>query len=319
MNITVLDGATLNPGDNPWDPIDTLGNLTIFEHTAPTDVVPRCRDATVILTNKTPLDAGTLAQLPNLKLICVLATGYNVVDIEAAQKRGITVCNVPEYGTNTVAQFAIALLFELCHHIGRHAELVRQGGWHERGSWSFWDTPQVELAHKTIGILGYGRIGSRVGAIAHALGMKVLATANRNITKAPFESFECVTKEQLLKNADVISLHCPLTPETQRMVDQAFLAQMRPGSFLINTARGQLIDEMALAEALGSGHLGGAALDVASTEPLPKGHPLQSAPNCIITPHMAWCSLAARQRIMTTTHSNIEAFLGGTPRNTVRH
>lgn len=302
MRIVVLDGHTLNPGDNPWDPVAALGELTIHARTQPSEIVARAQDAAIVIINKAPLSAPTLAQLPQLQFIAVTATGYNIVDVAAARQRGIPVANVPEYGTDSVAQFTIALLLELCQQVGRHNESVQAGNWSAQNDFCYWETPQIELAGKTLAIIGHGRIGKRVATIARALGMRV-----------------CIMGRDLagLSEADVITLHCPLTAENAGLVNREFLGRLKPTAFLINTARGGLVVEQDLAAALKAGQLAGAAMDVVSEEPMRPDNPLRGAPRCLITPHMAWASLAARRRLMQTTAQNIAAFLAGKPINIV--
>ena len=317
MRIVVLDGRTLNPGDNPWDDLAALGELTVHDRTAQRETVARAGLGEIVLTNKTPLSAETLAQLPNLRLISVLATGYDVVDVEAARRRGVVVSNVPEYATDSVAQFTFALLLELCHHVGAHDRAVRAGQWTHSQDFCFWNHPLVELAGMRMGIIGFGRIGRRVGRLAHAFGMEVLAcdVCDRERPEDPGVAYRCL--DDLLAEADVVSLHCPQTPASQRMIHRERLGRMRPTAFLINTARGGLIDERDLAEALGAGRIAGAAVDVADGEPIRADHPLLGAPNCLITPHIAWAALAARKRLMRITVANVSAFLAGRPINKV--
>lgn len=306
MRIVVLDGYTLNPGDNPWDEVARLGDLTVYERTPAEHIVLRARDTDVILTNKTPLTAATLAQLPALRFISVLATGYNIVDTEAARRRGIPVANVPEYGTDSVAQHVFALLLELCHHVGSHDRAVKSGEWTRSPDFCFWKGPPLELAGLTMGIIGFGRIGRRVGELAQAFGMRVI-TAGREMPDI----------RKVFSAADVVSLHCPLTSENAGFVNRELLQRMKPSAFFINTARGGLLDERALADALNAGVLAGAAVDVVAVEPMLADNPLLTARNCIITPHIAWASLAARRRLMATTVQNVEAFLAGRPINVV--
>jgi len=316
MRIVVLDGYTLNPGDNPWDEIAELGELTVYERTPPELVHERARDADIVLTNKTRLSAATLSELPRLKFISVLATGYDVVDVQAARERGILVANVPEYSTHSVAQHTFALLLELCNRVGQHDAAVRAGEWQRCADFSFWLQSPRELHGLIFGIVGLGRIGRRVAEIALAFGMKVCATGPREPRPLP-TTIEWTNLADLAGKADVVSLHCPLTPENEGFVNREFLSRMKPTAFLINTARGRLVDEHALADALRSGNIAGAAVDVIREEPMPANHPLLTAPNCIITPHMAWASLAARRRLMQTTAANIRAFLDGKPINLV--
>ena len=314
MNIVVLDGHTLNPGDLSWDALRALGTCTIHDRTAPDQIAPRARDAEIIITNKTVLSRDTILQLPKLRFIGVLATGFNVVDISAARERGVPVCNVPAYGTKSVAQLVMALLLELVHRTGHHAETVRAGRWSQSSDFCYWDHPLIELDGLTLGIVGYGRIGEAVAHVARALGMKIIAQSR---TPKKVEGVTFVELDTLFREADVISLHCPLTPENKGLVNAARLAQMKPTAFLINTARGPLINEPDLAAALNSGRIAGAALDVLSVEPPPANHPLFTARNCIITPHIAWATRAARARLMEMAVANLKAFLAGHPQNVV--
>lgn len=316
MRIVVLDGYTLNPGDNPWDPIAALGELEVYDRTPPELLLERARSAEILVVNKQPLTAGDLEQLPRLRLVAVSATGYNMVDLAAARRRGILVVNVPEYGTHTVAQFTWALILELCHHVGRHAASVAAGEWGRSPDFCYWLTPQIELAGQRLGVVGYGRIGRRVAQIGQALGMEVLA-CGRPGTPPPQDAVAWVDVDHLFRTAHVISLHVPLLPETERLVDARRLALVQPATLLVNTARGGLVDEQALADALHEGRLAGAALDVVSREPIGPDNPLLTAPRCLLTPHMAWAAHAARQRLMRTTAENIAAFLAGQPQNVV--
>lgn len=317
MRIVVLDGHTLNPGDNPWDALARFGELTVYDRTAPADVVARAAQAEIVLTNKTLLDAEAIAALPRLRFIAVLATGYNVVDIAAARQRGIPVSNVPEYGTTGVAQHALALLLALCHRVGDHARAVAAGDWTRAPDFSFWLAPPIELRGLTMGIVGFGRIGRRVAALADAFGMRVIASSASRRDAPDYEGFAWRSIPELFAEADVISLHCPLTADNAQFVNRALLTRVKPSALLLNTARGGLIDEGALAEALASGRLAGAAVDVLSSEPPRPDNPLLTAPNCIITPHIAWASLPARRQLMAMTVRNVEAFLAGRPVNVV--
>jgi len=317
MKIVVLDGATLHGGDNPWDPVAALGELTVHDGTPPGQIVERCAGATVVVTNKVPLSGQTLAALPELRLIAVTATGYNIVDVAAAAERGVLVANVPEYGTASVAQFTFALLLELCHHVGHHAAAVGEGRWGEVGNFCFWDTPLVELAGLTMGVVGFGRIGRTVGRIARAMGMTVIAADPFGADAPDWAGFRWATVEELFADADVVSLHCPQTADNTGMVNAELLARMKPSAFLVNTARGGLVVEADLAEALAAGRPAGAAVDVAATEPIDPDSPLLAAPNCLVTPHIAWASLAARRRLMSATAENIAAFQAGKPVNIV--
>ena len=317
MKIVILDGKGINPGDLKWDCIAACGDLTVYDKT-PTDelTIERLQGADIAITNKTPINDAVLAACPTVKLICVLATGYNVVDCDAAAQRNIPVCNVPDYGTSAVAQFTFALLLEVCHQIGHHDRVVHQGKWTSCPSFCFWDTPQLELAGKTLGIIGFGRIGQAVAKIASAFGMKVLACSRTE--KPGFESL-CgfVSLDELLRVSDVVTIHCPLTPQTQGLINRDTLSLMKDGAILLNTSRGAVLDEAAVAEALTSGKLKAAAVDVACVEPIPADSPLLYAPNCIITPHMAWAPAESRQRILDCTVRSIQAFYAGNPINTV--
>lgn len=312
MKIVVLDGFAANPGDLSWDAFTALGDCTIHDRTAPNEIVDRLRNAEVALTNKAILDATTFEQLPSLRYVGVVATGYNNVDVAAARSRNIPVCNVPEYGTATVAQAVFALLLELTNRTGHHAETVRSGRWCRSLDFCYWDGSLIELSGLTLGIVGYGRIGQAVARIGRAFGMRILAY-RRSGDLGP----EGSDLDTLFRTSDVISLHCPLTPETRAMVDAKRLAQMKPGAFLINTARGLLIQEADLADALNAGRLAGAGLDVLSVEPPTETHPLLHARNCVITPHIAWATRAARGRLLHLTAENLRAFLRGTPQNIV--
>ena len=317
MKIVVLDGKTLNPGDNPWDEVAGLGELTVYDRTAPEEIIPRAKDAEIVLTNKTPLSGETIEQLPNLKFISVLATGYNVVDVQAASRRGIIVSNVPVYATDSVAQFTFALLLELCHHVAAHDAAVKAGEWSSCPDFCFWKYPLVELAGKQMGLVGFGRIGRRVGELAHAFGMKVSAADIIRDEKPGYEPFSWADVDEIFATSDVVSLHCPQTPDNVGMVNRELLGRMKKSAFLINTSRGGLIVEEDLAEALNAQKIAGAALDVVSTEPIKPDNPLLKARNCIITPHIAWASLDARRRLMKATAENISAFIAGAPVNVV--
>jgi glycerate dehydrogenase len=312
MRITILDGHTTNPGDLSWEPLHGLGDCVVHDRTLAAEVVVRAADADVVLTNKTPLTRETIAALPRLKCIGVLATGYNIVDVAAARDRGIPVCNVPEYGTPNVAQATFALLLELTNRVGRHAELVRAGRWSSCPDFCFWEGELVELSGLTLGIVGYGRIGRAVATVGRAFGMRIVA-ARRGRGDDP----ECVELDTLLRESDVVSLHCPLTPETREIIDATALAKMKPTAFLINTSRGPLVNEAALAAALNAGQIAGAGLDVLAVEPPPATNPLLAARNCVITPHVAWATREARRRLIACTAENLRAFVAGTPRNVV--
>ena len=316
MKIVILDGHALNPGDLNWDFLAPFGEVTVYERTPEALIVPRIGDAEIILLNKTPITAEILEACPSIKLICVLATGYNVVDTAAAAARNIPVCNVPDYGTAAVAQFTFALLLELCHQVGHHAWTVRQGKWCDCPDFCYWETPQMELAGKTLGIIGFGRIGRAVGAIAKAFGMNVIAY-NRSQCEEGKAIGTYVSLDELLRTADIISLHCPLSSENTGLINNAAITKMKDGAILLNTARGPLVDETAVTEALASGKLRGFACDVVSAEPMKADNPLKNAPNCIVTPHMAWAPVESRKRIQACTERSIRAFLDGKPINTV--
>jgi glycerate dehydrogenase len=317
MKIVVLDGYTLNPGDNPWDELARLGETTVYDRTPADLIVPRARGADVVLVNKVPLTADTLAQLPRLRFVSVLATGYNLIDVAAARQRGVVVSNVPEYGTDSVAQHVFALLLALCHQVGAHHAAVNAGEWVAAQDFCFWKTPPIELAGLAMGIIGFGRIGRRVGEIAHAFGMSVMAADRTAGAEPEYRPFAWADIPTVFATADVVSLHCPLTDTNARFVNRALLGRMKPSAFFVNTARGQLVDEQALAAALDGGQLAGAGLDVVAVEPMRADNPLLRARNCIITPHIAWASLAARRRLMAATVANVKAFLGGQPINVV--
>ena len=317
MNIVVLDGHTLNPGDNPWDELASLGNLTVHDLTAEDEILQRSQNVELLYTNKTPLSKEVLDQLPTLKMIGVLATGYNIVDTEAARARDIPVCNIPVYGTDSVAQYVFAQLLEFCHHIPLHDQAVRNGRWAEVQEFSFWETPLVELAGKTMGIVGFGRIGRRVGELATAFGMGVVAFDVYHGDPPPYVSFQWLSIEELFEQADVISLHCNQTDDNIEFVNRDLLQRMKPTALLINAARGGLVQEQDLADALNAGVLAGAALDVTSREPIDPANPLLKAKNAVITPHIAWATLAARRRMMHTAYENAKAFIGGSPTNVV--
>ena len=313
MEIVITDGYTLNPGDLDWKQLEQLGKLTIYERTEPVTLMDRCFDADIILTNKTVITKELIDTASRLKLIAVTATGYNNVDVSAARTKGITVCNVPAYGTFSVAQHAFALLLELINHVGLNAASAANGEWSKAKDWCYTIKPIVELKDKVIGIVGLGKIGKQMAVIARAFGMKVIYFGGREQLSDAMQ----VDLPQLFIQADVISLHCPLTKENTGFVNRELLELMKPTSILINTARGALINEKDLAQALQQGRIAGAGLDVLSTEPPPKDHPLIGLENCIITPHNAWISFEARQRIMNVTIANVQSFLNGKPQNVV--
>lgn len=312
----VLDSLPLNPGDLNWTPLRELGDLTLFENTAPHEVAERVREADVVYTNKVPVRADAFAA-SRLKLVSVLATGYDIIDLDTARQKGVTVCNVPAYGTNSVAQTTIALLLELTHHAGAHDAAIREGQWQRAGFFSFWNYPLVELADKTLLIVGLGAIGSKVAQIATALGMRVIAAQLPGRNTPSHDNYPRVPLQQALPQADVISLHTPLTPETREFINAERLSLMKPTALLLNTARGLLIDETALAQALQEGRIAGYAADVLSSEPPAPHNPLLSAPHCILTPHLSWASFESRQRLMNASVENLRAFLAGKPQNVV--
>ncbi|MEI6714059.1 MAG: D-2-hydroxyacid dehydrogenase [Verrucomicrobiota bacterium] len=315
--IVVLDGYTTNPGDVSWAELQALGDVEIFDRTSPAEVLERAQFADVILSNKVPLDAATIQALPNLKGICVLATGYNLIDGVAARARNIPVCNVPEYSTTNVAQAVFSLILELANRSGYHAQTVREGRWAASKDFCYWDYPLVELEGLTLGIVGYGRIGERVAAIAHGFGMKVIAyRRNFSGTKLPVY-VEAVDLDSAFSQSDIVSLHCPLTPETRGLVNAARIATMKASAFLVNTARGPLVDEADLAAALNSSRIAGAGLDVLSMEPPSADNPLFGARNCVITPHIAWATRNARIRLLAQTVENVRGCLAGKPVNVV--
>jgi glycerate dehydrogenase len=317
LKIVVLDGYTLNPGDNPWDEVAKFGELVVYDRTPGELIVERCAGAQIVLTNKTRLSSNTISALPELRLICVLATGYNTVDLAKSAELGIPVVNVPEYGSDSVAQHALALLLELTNRVGLYDSLVKRGEWSRSRDFTLMTAPLSELSGKSLGIVGLGRIGGRLARIAHALGMEILAYNPRTRLAPDGVPVSWVPLEELFRKADVVSLHCPLTAENERMVNGALLGLMPPHGILVNTSRGALVAEQDLADALNSGAIAGAALDVTAHEPIAPDNPLLTAKNCLITPHIAWATLSARRRLMATTAANIAAFLNGTPQHVV--
>ncbi len=316
MNLVVLDGHTLNPGDLSWDELQSLGPCEIFDRTTPEQILPRAASAEIILTNKVVLNRETIMALPKLRYLGVLATGVNVVDTTTARERGIPVSNIPDYGTRSVAQHTFALLLELTHHTGYHAQSVRDGRWSRSADFCYWDFPLLELDGLILGIIGFGKIGREVAKIAQAFGLRVLIHSRTIPAELPAR-MESVPLGELFSRADIVSLHCPLTPATNNLVNAPRLALMKPSALLLNTSRGPLVDEAALAVALNSGRLAGAALDVLSVEPPPLTNPLLTAKNCVITPHLGWATRAARQRLMQIAVANLRTFLNGTPQNVV--
>jgi glycerate dehydrogenase len=320
MKIVVLDGYALNPGDLDWKPLEALGELTVHDRTPTGEVIARSQSAEIVLTNKTIISQHAIAHLPSLRYIGVLATGYNIVDVKAAEERGLIVTNIPGYSSNSVSQFVFALILELTCHTAEHGLAVREGGWVRSPDWSFTVAQIRELAGKTLGIVGLGAIGKRVALIGHALGMRVIAVGKpeQKPTQLPGFRIFRFPLDELLATSDVVTLHCPLTEETRRLINAHRLAKMKPTAILINTARGPLVDEAALVEALHKGTIAGAALDVLSAEPPNADNPLLSAPRCIVTPHIAWASIEARKRLLQIAAENIQAFLNGKPINVVR-
>ncbi len=319
MKIVILDGYTENPGDLSWEGFEKLGDLTVYDRSklSESELIERIGEAELILTNKTPLTKTVIDNAPALKYIGVLATGYNVVDTQAAKDKGIVVTNIPTYGTDAVAQFTIALLLELCHHVGEHSASVKKGEWTNNDDWCYWLHPLVELSSKTIGVIGFGRIGRRVGAIAQALGMNLIAVDHGHAPGTTEGEVKFVSLDELFATSDVIALHCPLFPETEGMINQENIAKMKDGVMIVNTSRGQLINEADLAQALNDGKVAGAAVDVVSTEPITADNPLLQAKNMIITPHIAWASKEARSRLMDIAVENATAFIAGKPINVV--
>ena len=317
MKIVILDGYTSNPGDIRWTELEDIAPCRIYDSSTPAEVVQRCGDAEIVLTNKTMLSAEILKQLPKVRYIGVLATGYNVVDVPAAIAQGIIVTNVPAYSTDSVAQTVFAHILNLTHNVAEHAASVAAGEWERSEHFCYWKTPLIELSGLTLGILGFGRIGAAVAEIGRAFGMKVIVFT-RTPDKAAGHAVECVDIAELFRRSDFLTLHCPLCPETAGIVSREHLSMMKPSAFLINTARGGLIDEAALAEALNSGRLAGAGLDVLNVEPPSGGNPLLKARNCHLTPHFAWASKAARQRLLGIAAANVRDFIAGAPRNVVK-
>lgn len=317
MRIVILDAYTTNPGDLDWGPVEALGELTVYDRTPDEEIVARATGAEAVLTNKTHLSAATLSALPGLRYVGVLATGVNVVDLTAAAAAGVTVTNVPGYSTPGVAQAVFSLLLELTNQTGALSASARAGRWQACDDFCYWDGELVELDGLTFGIVGYGTIGRRVAGIARALGMRVVAASRSRATGTSDEGVEFISLDELFRTADVVSLHCPLTPETKQLVNATRLATMKPAAYLVNTARGALVDEQALANALSTRQLAGAGLDVLTQEPPRAGSPLLTAPNCVITPHVAWATRKARARLIAAAAANLAAFVQGRPRNVV--
>ena len=316
MNITVLDGYGMNPGDLSWEQLSQLGSLTVYDRTAPQDVITRAKDAEVVLTNKVVLNSDILMQLPDLKYIGVLATGYNVVDTKIARQRGIIVTNIPAYSTESVVQMVFSHLLNMTNRVEHYAQQNSHGRWSTNPDFCYWDTNLMELSGKTIGIVGLGSIGNRVAAVAQVMGMRVMALTSKP-QESLSEGIRSVSREQLLAESDVITLHCPLTDSTKEIINSNTLAQMKKGALLINTGRGPLVDEEAVAQALHTGQLGGYGADVMIQEPPQKDNPLLTAPNAFITPHIAWATYEARQRLMQIAVNNVKVFMEGKPVNVV--
>ncbi len=317
MKITVLDGYALNPGDLSWDALGALGELTVYDRTAPQQTIARIGDSEVILTNKTILTADILAACPSVKYIGVLATGYNVVDLDYCRAHDIVVTNIPAYSTPSVVQMAFALLFELTNHVGLHSDAVQRGDWCTSRDFCFWNTPQLELADKTMCIVGFGRIGRAVAQAAMAFGMKVVAVPRDMTATPPMDGVTFASLEDGLAQADVVSLNCPLTEATRELICANTLALLKPTALVINTARGPLVDEAAVAQALNENRIAGFAADVVTVEPMRQDNPLLGAKNCIITPHIAWATIDARRRLMDIAVGNVQCYQSGTPRNVV--
>lgn len=317
MKIVVLDGYTLNPGDLTWAGLEKFGNVVAYARTPSDEIIERISDAEIVFTNKTPLSKEVFTSCKGIKFVGVLATGYNIVDIAAAKEADVVVCNIPTYGTNSVSQFAIALLLEVCHHIGEHNRAVKNGEWAKNADWCFWKFPLIELAGKTMGVIGFGRIGQATAKIAQAMGMKILAYDQYHNPLVENETCKYVSLDELLESSDVITLHCPLLPSTEGIINKNTIGKMKNGVIIINDSRGGLIVEEDLRDALNSGKVAGAASDVVSTEPIEMDNKLLKAKNMIITPHIAWAAKESRQRLMDIAVSNLEAFLNGESINVV--
>lgn len=312
MKICILDGYSLNPGDLDWSPVERLGNVTLFDRTSADKIVERAADADIVLTNKVPFSADTLRQLPRLRFICVLATGYNIIDTEAAARQGVVVANIPAYSTMSVAQMAFAHILNITNHVASYAREVADGKWTNCPDFCFWDSALTELAGKTMGIVGLGNTGMATARIAVAMGMKVVAMTSKSADTLP-EGITPAPLDDVLASADVVSLHCPLTPSTRHLINAASIAKMKPSAILINTGRGPLVDEQAVADALNGGRLAAFGADVLSQEPPRGDNPLLSARNCFLTPHIAWATLEARTRLMSTATENVRQFIAGEP------
>lgn len=316
-NIVVLDGHTLNPGDNPWDDLSELGDLKVYERTDANEFAGRAHDAEVLIVNKFRLGPLEMDGVPNLRFVAVTATGYDCVDISAASERGIVVSNVPIYGTDSVAQYIIAMLLHICHRIDIHDTAIRDGYWEECQDFSFWKVPLVELVGMKMGVIGFGRIGRRVGRLANAFGMQILANSPRQFNTPSYDPFRWVDLDTLAAKADVISINCPLNEGTNGMINREFLAKCKSNLILLNASRGAVINEQDVADALNTGQIAAAGFDVASVEPIERTNPLLTAKNCFLTPHLAWATLSARRRLMKKTVDNVASFLRGQPQNVV--
>lgn len=312
MKICILDGYSLNPGDLDWSPVERLGDVTLFDRTSADKIVERAADADIVLTNKVPFSADTLRQLPRLRFICVLATGYNIIDTEAAARQGVVVANIPAYSTMSVAQMAFAHILNITNHVASYAREVADGKWTNCPDFCFWDSALTELAGKTMGIVGLGNTGMATARIAVAMGMKVVAMTSKSADTLP-EGITPTPLDDVLASADVVSLHCPLTPSTRHLINAASIAKMKPSAILINTGRGPLVDEQAIADALNGGRLAAFGADVLSQEPPRGDNPLLSARNCFLTPHIAWATIEARTRLMSTATENVRQFIAGEP------
>ena len=317
MKIVVLDGHTLNPGDLSWDRLLKLGAVVLYDRTPIEKILERSRGAEILITNKTPLSEDIINSLPSVKYIGVLATGYNIVDTETAKKRGIIVTNIPTYGTISVAQLTFALLLELCHHVQRHSDSVMNGKWAESVDFCFWDFPLIELSGKTLGIIGFGNIGNKVGDIATASGMDIIGSSKPHTDQSHRKNFKWAEINELLEQSDIVSIHCPLLPETKGLINAETLKRMKRSAFLLNTSRGPIVVDKDLADALNNGIIAGAGIDVLSVEPPSKDNPLFKAKNCIITPHIAWATKEARTRLIDIAVNNLSAFINGKPVNVV--
>lgn len=317
MKIVILDGYTENPGDLSWEGIEKFGDLTVYDRTPEDKVIERISGAEIVFTNKTPVSKAAIESNPKLQFIGVLATGYNIVNVAAAKEAGVVVSNIPTYGTDAVAQYAMALLLEMCHHVGEHSDCVKAGEWTNNKDWCFWNHPLIELAGKTLGVIGFGRIGQRTAEIAMAFGMNILAYDEYQNKALESDRCRYVSLDELLANSDAISLHCPLFPSTEGIINKNTIAKMKDGVMIINTSRGPLIVEADLRDALNSGKVAGAAVDVVSTEPIKMDNPLLQAKNMIITPHIAWAPKESRKRLMDIAVENLQAFVNGSPENVV--